>query len=233
MTLLQDVADGWLERLTSELDVTPVREIPFTVQATGESGGVLRIFEGPARIVDARLTVSSPPIDSVMLMGYAPTRSPVPHLISDIVNMPDGLHFEVDLVPRVDLVTQHDYLDTVYPPLEAPAARAEAIEGATPLKAPRRLKALLSPWCAGVVTPMAGMAELDAVHRAFQDRWLELLAGASTGADDVDAEVLHARDVAQRVATYDVRTDPLWDILAGIIGREPVHEIMQALRETY
>jgi hypothetical protein len=232
VSAVQELSGRWTARLVDALDLVEVESLPLVEQATGDPAGALVVHEGPVRLIECRLAVPGRGIDSMMLVGWTPSDSAVPHLVTDLVVLADGWHAEVDLVPRVDLVAHAGYLDTVYPPLTPWLERVAALPGARPLDAGPRLRAALSPWTAGVVVDAEHVAALEEVHRAYQDRWVELVRGAEVGTAPAREE-LRARDRAHRALVYDRVTDPLWAVLDEILGTPAVDRLLDLLREPY
>jgi hypothetical protein len=205
-----------------------VDEVAFHRVDSGSACGGLRVYEGAARVIDSRLTLDDVGIDSVMVHAFAPSTTTSPHLLSDLACMPDGRwHFHVDLLPRVDLMTHPDYLDGVYPPLEQHFLAATGLPGSEPMAVPRRLRALGSAWLVGVVAAASDEPVLTDTHDHYAQRFLDLLDDPP---EPVDPDQQIARDRAHRRSLFDEATDPVWDVLNGIIGKVSVDGILEAIR---
>jgi len=69
---------------------------------------------------------------------------------------------------------------------------------------------------------------IDPVFGAYTQRWLDLLLAPPSVTST--ASELANRDQVHRAATFDPRTDIVWDFLADIIGRAEVDAILDAIR---
>jgi hypothetical protein len=217
--------------LIARTKATLADEVAFHRLDNGKACGGLRVYEGSARVVDSRLTLDDLGIDSVMVHAFAPSSSTSPHLLSDLACMPDGRwHFHVDLLPRVDLMTHPDYLDSVYPPLEERFLAATGLPGSEPMAVPRRLRALGSAWLVGVVAAATDEPVLTDTHDFYAQRFLDLLAAPP---EPVDGDAQIERDRAHRRSLFDQATDPVWDVLNGIIGKESVDGLLAAIRSPW
>lgn len=222
----------WSDQRTAQLvkstGAVLVDEISFQRLDDGRDCGGLRIYEGDARVIDSRLTLDDLGIDSVMVHAFAPSASSSPHLLSDLAFMPDRRwHFHVDLLPRVDLMTSPDYLDGVFPPLEAAFTAATTLPGSAPMPVPRRLRALGSAWLVGVIADASDEPTLTTTHDAYAAHFLDLLYQPPVV---VAASEQRERDRAHRRSLFDEATDPVWDVLKGIIGSDSVEAILSAVR---
>jgi hypothetical protein len=225
---VQSWSDLRTASLVARTGATLVEEVHFHRIDNGKACGGLRVYEGTARVIDSRLTLDDLGIDSVMVHAFAPSTSTSPHLLSDLACMPDGRwHFHVDLLPRVDLMTHPDYLDGVYPPLEEHFLTATGLPGSEPMAVPRRLRALGSAWLVGVVAAATDEPVLTDTHNFYVQRFLDLLAAPP---EPVNAASQIERDRAHRRSLFDQATDPVWDVLNGIIGKDSVDGILEAIR---
>lgn len=228
MIAVQAWSDLRVANLVARTDAALVSQTHFHRLDTGRPCGGISVYEGSSRIVDSRLSLDDLGIDSVMVHAFAPSTSTSPHLLSDLACMPDGRwHFHVDLLPRVDLMTHPDYLDGVYPPLESAFLAATGLPGSEPMPVPRRLRALGSAWLVGVIAAATDEPVLTSTHDHYTDHFLALLADPGVGAE-ASAQV--ERDRAHRRSLFDEATDPVWDVLNGIIGTASVDDLLDTIR---
>lgn len=228
MSVVQQWSDARVQRLRSDAGATLVDEQLFHRLDNARVCGGLRVYEGRARVVESRLTLHDLSVDSVMVHAFAPSASTSPHLVSDLAHMPDGRwHFHVDLLPRVDLMTSSHYLDTVFPPLDPAFVAATALPGSAAMPIPRRLRALGSAWMVGVIADPTDEPVLTSTHDAYASRFFELLRTPPAAPPD---DSLVRRDSDHRRALFDTATDPVWEILEGIIGAGSVDALLQAVR---
>ena len=71
-----------------------------------------------------------------MIFAFTSPDSQIPHFTLDSVMMQEGFAFHLDLIPRVDLGANLDYIMDVFNPLDAVFAEANQIEGLTPAEIP-------------------------------------------------------------------------------------------------
>jgi hypothetical protein len=225
----QEMTDRVRDRLVERLGLTEVGD-PYEHLGRVSDGspvGHVRVWTGDrvACLVDSRLTVPDLGIDSTMLHAFTRAGSTSPHLVSDLAGLPHGVNFHVDLVPRVDLASQPGYLDTVYPPLTDARAAAYAVAEAS-VNIPLRLIAFASPWLVGVTVTPERLSEMEQTYLDYVDHFAELVekTPAVDGAPDVAA-----RDAVTRRAQFDAATDPVWDMLANLVGRASVDRLLALL----
>jgi len=237
MNSLQEVADAWAAPLLGLLREPETTTTSFTSTSTGAHLGSLVCSTGDVggrtvMVVDTRLVIPDLGIDSVMLHAFSPGDTSAPHLLSDLAELTsDGRtewHFHVDLMPRVDVVEELDYLTAVYVPLTAAYDAAYAIDGMRPIAVPPRLRSLTSGYLVGVVVRPDQFADIDPVFDAYAQRWQDLLIAPPLVTST--AGELASRDQVHRAAMFDPRTDIVWDFLADIIGRAEVDAILEAIR---
>jgi len=138
VSLSADLCSRTLDRIVGELSLTEADPRPLTSPAFGPVGSQ-RVFhgDGVGKLVYIGMTVGPIMLDSHMLFAFTPAGSAVPHFTLDSVrsgNPETGevFHaFHLDLVPRVDLMTDLDHIDTVFAPLTE-AYEATQPRGLTP-----------------------------------------------------------------------------------------------------
>jgi hypothetical protein len=224
---VQEWADARAAHLIRLLNAHQVDTRTFT--GVDDAHGTLTVHHGRATLVDARLWIPAHGVDSVMQHAFAPSGSSTPHLVSDLAGLADGRwHFHVDLLPRVDVVRDTDYLDHVFRPLTAVHDQAYELPGSTPIPLPLRLRALASSWLVGVVGGSDDAAAFARVHDSYVARFIELLDHPPTVA--LSPAELRGRDAAHRAALFDAATDEVWEVLIDFVGADAVNEILSAVR---
>jgi hypothetical protein len=228
----RDIAAEICHRVGERVELVQLEQYPFTTSTGGEPAGVMRVFAGGpvARLVDVSLSIPAIGIDSTMTHVFADAATSVPHFTSDVANIPDGVFINVDLMPRVDLVTETKYLDTVYPPLTDTLNRALALEGAKAIQLPPRLKALCSPWILGATAPSAQLPALADAMYAYLERWFALADGVAP-AVGLHPDELVVRDGHHRSTLFDPSSDEVWSLLEGLIGGESANHIRLTISE--
>ncbi len=228
----RDIAAEICRRVGERVELVQLEEYPFTTSTNGEPAGVMRVFAGGpvARLVDVWLSIPAIGIDSTMTHVFADAATPVPHFTSDVANIPEGVFINVDLMPRVDLVTETKYLDSVYAPLTDTLNQALALDGARAIQLPPRLKALCSPWILGATAPSAQLPDLADAMYAYLEHWFELAQGAALPVS-LDPDGLVARDAHHRSTLFDPSSDEVWSLLEGLIGAESANHIRLTISE--
>jgi hypothetical protein len=231
MSGIQQLTDRLRDQLVDRFALTEVGAPfePLVRSADGTSAGVVRVWTGGPglTVVDSRLVLPEISVDSSMLHAFTASDCGAPHLVSDLAGLPHGVNFHVDLVPRVDLAAHPVYLDTVYPPLTDARAAAYAVDGVRRVDVPLRLLAFSSPWLVGVTVRPEQVEQVAGTYDTYLDRFAALLAEPPT-VGDVD---LAARDRVTRRAQFDSASDPVWDFLAGIVGRPSVDRLLAVLHD--
>ncbi len=130
---------GPLQTFVAQMD-------PIAGQAIGE----LRLYRGAVTVVTTGMESPMLGLDTHQVTVFTPGDSVVPHLTVDAALAPTQNgehHVGADVLGRVDLPANPDYLDAVYRPLSAALDAATADERLRPATGldPVR-KALRSPW---------------------------------------------------------------------------------------
>lgn len=235
MSLSADLCNGTLDRIVEALDLTEAEPRTLTSPAFGDVGSQ-RVFhgDGVGKLVYIGMTAAPIMLDSHMLFAFTPPGSAVPHFTLDSVqagNPATGevFHaFHLDLVPRVDLMTNLAYLDAVYVPLTEAFDAAHDTDGLTPAHLSRRQWAVMSPWMlAHRATPEAFVAIGDTVD-AYLDHWLKLV---HAGPEGHDADGLAARDAAHRAVLFNPDVDPVWAQVSQLLGDDVGETLRRSLAD--
>ena len=242
MSIVQASCDKWATTLTGFLTHPDVSEISFTSPESGEPAGSLTITEGSTasgarvRVVDTRLLIPALGLDATMVHAFAPSESTSPHLLSDLATKhrptPDGgtemtWHFHVDLMPRVDLIIDPEFIDAVYPSLTQAHTSAYAIEGMMPIAVPHRLRSLASPWLIGAIVRPTDEVVTRELFTTYANRWHELVNNPPLVADPASQR---ERDIKHRATMFNNDTDPVWQNLAKLVGQADTDTLLAAIR---
>lgn len=225
---------GTLDRLVDRLGLTeqagegggaylPLEsKVPI---AEGEIGNV-RLFTGQPlfRVVTCSLVVPAIQLDSHMLFAFTPGNSTVPHFTLDSVKAGEHFAFHLDLIPRVDLGSNLQYMNEVFAPLTDAFERGSAIEGLSRAHLSPRQNAIMSPWMLANRATEAAFESIEEIALEYQDHWFRLLEGgvsaeATAGISEQD---LAARNLRNKRIIFDPDIDPVWERIIGMIGEEAV-----------
>lgn len=234
MSLPHELAMTTLERIIDRYDLDEVHGADggpayrLTSEMAPDAGCMRILHGGPVhKLVYIGLAVPAIRIDSHMLFAFSAPDSLLPHFTLDSVQAPAGPPgpdtpitnaYHLDLIPRVDLAANLAYIDTVYGALEKPYKDAKSLDGLTEADLSRRQWAMMSPYMlASRATDEAFVAMGDTVA-TYLDHWFGL---CDAGVDlDVVGSDLSERDRAHRSALFSADVDPVWDLVARMVGRE-------------
>lgn len=212
--------------------------LPLTCQAPMYDGpvGQVRVFKGGPLFQLVTSTIVVPPIqlDSHMMFAFMPSDSPVPHFTLDSVRAGEHHAFHLDLIPRLDLGSNLDYMDECFTPLTEAHEKGEAIEGLSRAQLSPRQYAIMSPWMlANRATPEAFTAIEDSVNE-YLEHWFALVENGVSSADaaGVSREQLVERDRRNKAIIFNEDVDKVWDQITPLIGRDAVDAQIALLRST-
>lgn len=183
--------------------------------------GELRLFRGTAvcKLVYIGMTVPAFGLDSHMIFAFTPPDSPVPHFTLDSVMNATDFAFHLDLIPRVDLGANLDYLMAVYAPLDELFESTSKIEGLTPARLGPTQYALMSPWMLAYRANAQAFADIQKPVSAYLAHWSTLV---ETGLPQFhyDPSQLAARDRLNRDAIFNPQVDRVWAQVDRLLGAE-------------
>ena len=195
-TLSETISMHVLKRLQKEVGLEEIfaegtKDKPYlsVVPPAGPFAGTetcqLRVIRGKAKsgvskVVYNRLYLPQMGMDAHMVFAFTDKNSPVPHFTLDAVRHPgkDTQHaFHLDLIPRLDLGSDIEYLDESYGPLTK--VREEFVKanekGLFEAALTLRQYAVMSPWMLANQASDATFKALTPVADAFISQWLALL----------------------------------------------------------
>ena len=228
MSLAKALCRGTLDTIVGRTGLveSPGEQGPFhllTSPMSPEPVGELRVWtggKGVAKAVYCGLAVEAIGLDSHMVFAFTEAGSLVPHFTLDSV-FGQGTHaFHLDLIPRLELASHLGYIDAVFTPLTEVFEEVQQRDGLTPAAIGPRQRAMMSPWmCVNRATDEA-FAGIGSAVTAYLEHWLSLLDGGLP-ADVVDSASdtdLERRDLANRAALFSPEVDPVWNMIARLIG---------------
>lgn len=195
--------------LTSPMSPDPVGELRVW------SGG-----KGVAKAVYCGLAVEAIGLDSHMVFAFTEADSIVPHFTLDSVFGQGSHAFHLDLIPRLELASHLAYLDAAFAPLTATFEEVQARPGLTPAAIGPRQRSMMSPWmCVNRATDEA-FAGIGSAVSAYLDHWFALLDGGlpQEVLDSAAGTDVEQRDRANRAALFSSDVDPVWNMIARLIG---------------
>lgn len=231
MSLSRALSERTCDAIVSRFGLVEATDstLELTSQMSPDPVGVLRLWGGEplARMVYVGLTVGAIGLDSHMLFAFTPAGSPVPHFTLDSVAAGPAYAFHIDLIPRVDLGANLDYMDAVFGPLSEvfdAVRRSPGLEAAH--LGPRQL-ALMSPWMLAYRADEAAFRAIDEPLAAYLDRWFRLVEDGVPG--EWDEAALAERDRRNRAALFSPEVDPVWERVDKLVGADASARIREEL----
>lgn len=198
--------------------------------ANGEGKGLLSGFSGPEVDWMVHSYIGNPKASftNMHLTCWLGPHTNVPHLGIAMGTMPD-IFFYMDYVPRVDLVSNLDYMDTYYEPANARYLQIQQDERFSPFisKALYMRQSQSATSLCGLCKPTGDTMEVlrEALHEHV-DRWLSWQEMPPAVAE-ADKPALAARDLHVRQAISE--RDPANPIGEVLFGKPLATRLVRAL----
>lgn len=190
------------------------------------SVGNVRVYTGASlfRVVTCSLTVEPIQLDSHMLFAFTPGNSAVPHFTLDSVKAGEHFAFHLDLIPRLDLGANLQYMNEVFGPLTEAHAAGSTIEGLSKAHLSPRQYAIMSPWMLASRASEEAFSAIEESVQAYQNHWFSVLQnGVSEAAlDGISPAELQRRNLRNKRIIFDPDVDPVWERITAMIGEEAV-----------
>jgi hypothetical protein len=234
MTLAADLAFSTLDKLSKRLSLTEVETIQLTSPMMPEPVGSVRVFSSDkiSKAVYIGMSVPFIKLDSHMVFAFTKTDSPIPHFTLDSVNNDASYAFHLDLIPRVDLGANLEYIDAVYGGLSEEFEKANQIEGLTKAHLNPRQLAVMSPWM------LVNRAEAEAFKKIgdsvdyYLNHWFSLVENGIS--EDVSkqfsGDYLRTRDRKNREIIFNPDVDKVWAQVDRLVGAEMSAKMREILK---
>jgi hypothetical protein len=222
MTLAAQLCADKLERIQRQFDMHEIGapHITLTNERMPAPVGSCRLFTGGpvTKLVYIGLTVPFIQLDSHMLFAFTAPDSAVPHFTLDSVFSGEHFAFHLDLIPRMDLGANLDYINTTYQPLTDEFQAARQIEGLSPAHLSPRQYAVMSPWMLAYRADETAFAAIENSVDRYLDHWLALAEDGIT--TNTSADALAERDRRNRAILFSPEVDPVWEKVDRLVGAE-------------
>ena len=234
MTLAADLAFATLDKIRERLSLTEVKTIPLTSPVMPEPVGSVRVFSGEklSKVVYIGMTVPFIKLDSHMVFAFTKTDSAIPHFTLDSVNNDTTYAFHLDLVPRVDLGANLEYIDAVLHPLSEEFDTARQIEGLTKAHLNPRQYAIMSPWMLAYRADADAFTKIEASVNKYLEHWFLLIENGIS--EDItkqfSAEYLATRDRKNRSIIFNPEVDRVWTQVDRLLGAEMSEKMREILK---
>ncbi|MEV6072461.1 hypothetical protein AB0L82_38465 [Nocardia sp. NPDC052001] len=223
MSLPAALSERTLDTLISSFELRESEDLALTSPISPEPVGRLRVLRGGPidKVVTVDLVVPQLGLDSHMIFAFTQSDSAVPHFTLDSVHGGEYFAMHLDLIPRVDLAVNLEYLDEVFAPLSPLLDQAWDIDGMSQAAIGPRQRAMMSPWMVVCRASEDAFRALDGTVERYLDHWLSLV---HKGVPEVDAD-LAARDLANRANLFSPEVDPVWARVSALLGEEQAERV--------
>jgi hypothetical protein len=194
--------------------------------------GELRIFAGDAvrKMVYISMSVPQFGLDSHMIFAFTAPESAVPHFTLDsVMNAPD-FAFHLDLIPRVDLGANVEYIKSVFNPLNSAFEDAGKIEGLRPARLGATQYAIMSPWMLAFRADAQAFDAIQTPVTQYLEHWFGLVENGVHTADSYDPSALAVRDQRNRDAIFNPEIDRVWAQVDRLLGADTSAFLRDVLR---
>jgi hypothetical protein len=226
--------DRTLHRLMDELALVeqpgengiPFLDLQSQLPMVQGSIGNVRLFSGKGlfRVVTCSMVVAPMQLDSHMLFAFTPGDSAIPHFTLDSVSAGEHFAFHLDLIPRLDLGANLDYMKAAFAPLTEAYEKGSAVDGLSRAHLSPMQLAIMSPWMLANRATESAFADIEATVDAYQAHWLDLMRDGI--ADELhggtSAAALQERNLRNKRIIFDPEIDAVWNRITPLIGAEAV-----------
>ncbi|HRE47769.1 MAG TPA: hypothetical protein PLD47_08590 [Aggregatilineales bacterium] len=226
MTAARTLSHHTLERIRKRFALSevcrPDEEAYLPLSSPFGRVGELRLFRGNdasvRKMVYIGMAVAQFGLDSHMIFAFTAPGSAVPHFTLDsVMNAPD-FAFHLDLIPRLDLGANVEYILSAFTPLDPIYEDASKIEGLKPARLTPTQYALMSPWMLVYRANESAFEAIQTPVSAYLDHWFSLVERGITPPAGETPESLAERDRRNRVAIFNPQIDKVWVQVERLVG---------------
>ena len=230
MTLANDLSQSLLNTVQDYFSLEEVKGadggpyLPLPCPIPGVPAGQCRVFKGDKILlmvyVGAGLPMAN--LDSHMIFAFTEEDSLIPHFTLDAIKMGEQYAFHLDLIPRVDLGANLEYMNAAFQPLTGMYTEACALEGLSAAELAPRQKALMSPWMLAYRATEDAFRAINGPVDHYFRHWAGLMDNGLSDevVEATNSEGLADRDSRNRAAIFNPEVDPVWEKMAPMIGAE-------------
>lgn len=254
-TLASKISLQTVDKIVAELNLkehgSPFKDLGITFPGPGgrmiTTQGSLRLWSGPGikKMIYVGYSMEEMGIDSHMVFAFPPDESLVPAFTLDSVFMSaqfatatsgkpsddDTYAFHLDLVPRVDLGVNFEYIKRVYKVLEPTQEKTETAEGIQPAIISATQRAIMSPWMlANRSAPKAYQESVFPAVDVYLDQWLGLVKDGLEGLrPGIKGDASSARANNNRALIFNPEIDPVWAKMDRMMGPQNCARVREIL----
>ncbi len=230
-----------IDRVGAREGLRPEKALPLEAVGTGAVVGEVQELSGmnldKAVVTELRIDDGEQPSWTRTFHVFAPSRSLVPHLAVEWAgSVDDGVErvrLLVDLLPRIDLAVNLDYVDEIYQPLSRLHRDAADIPDIVIVRVPPRRAVAMSPWRLAASVPAGSVGEFRTIVDGYLDHWMAInTGGVGSPVDPLasDQARLVQHDRFHRNALFDADSDPYWERVDRWLGIDAAAELRTTLR---
>jgi hypothetical protein len=150
-----------------------------------------------------------------------------------MVSVANTYAFHVDLLPRVDLGVNVEYMQQFYQPLTADYEATKKIEGVQPANLSPVLNAFMSPWMLASHATEASFVQVEKVFHKYLNHWIDLCSldvkSSSFNSLSNESQYLRKRDKLVREKLFSP-IDAVWFKVDKMLGTELSIRLQNILR---
>ncbi|MGZ4683893.1 MAG: hypothetical protein ACXV8G_15650 [Acidimicrobiales bacterium] len=225
-----------VERVSAKFGLQPRERVDLLPIDTGEPVGEGVVLVGldldKAVVADLEFGDGQQPSCAQLFYAFSRPNSLTPHLAVEWSVHDDEVAMHVDLLPRVDLSVNSDYVDEVYTALNSALDEVRSLPDLVPDPLPPRRAVGFSPWLVAVRGPASLASALANTVDQYIDHWFALFSGGvSVSVDPIstDPSRLVQRDRFHRVALFP-DDDPQWARITRRCGLDRAAELRSFFR---
>ena len=225
-----------VERVSAKFGLQPRERIDLLPIDTGAPVGEGTVLVGmdldKAVVASLEFGDGEQPCSTQLFYAFSRPNSLMPHLAVEWSVHDDEVAMHVDLLPRVDLAVNADYVDEVYTALNPALDEVRALPDLLPDPLPPRRAVGFSPWLVAVRGPLGLASALAGTVDQYIDRWFALFSGGvSASVDPIsnDPSRLVQRDRYPRVSLFP-DDDPQWARITRRCGLDRSAELRSYFR---
>ena len=237
MSIVQDLSYTTLQTLIKDLGMEELGSVkqPFKTLRSPlevEPVGCARVFKSKSamQLVYINLTVAKIQMDSHMLFCFSGADSLLPHFTLDAVYAGGSHAFHLDLIPKVDLSINFNYLQTVYQPLTSVFSEAKKIQGLSEAHISPLQRAVMSPWMLAHRANAEAMDSMGIVCSQYLTHWLKLTNTDWASLECYPQQDLAIRDARHRSILFNRTVDPVWQQVDRLLGEESSEDLRRLLQ---
>ena len=213
---------------------------PWKILESSKFGpvGSIRLFEANehiSKMVYVSIGVEAFQLDSHMIFAFTNEDSPLPHFTLDSVATGPHYAYHLDLIPKVDLGSNLQYMKEIYQPITEVFENRANIEGLSPAVLSPIQLAVMSPWMLANRATESAFDQVGKLVSQYLVHWTDLVKNGPSAELKQDlakkSVSIKQRDTDNRAMLFSKEIDPVWDKIEPLIGAESGELIRNLLKK--